>query len=319
MLEPMAHCPGCGAPTDVTDRFCGRCGKALAGVAPVETGLSRFCAGCGGSLEADARFCRRCGAVAPEPKEDVFAGMAAPGNGHEAVSGPPLVAELFVPPPAPTLEEAPTESIPRPSAPRVTPPPPPRPRAIRRPDTPPHPAEATTGTIERTPPPAQLGEVLPTEPAGPERETWEESIPRGAGFPWGGTLALLGALVVIMSAVLDWGGPFEASMPRDISVAWLLEPEAPSSGPTLGLVLLLVGVLGALVSLLAMASPGWTFLRRLLGLLTATIPVGFALRTLQAVASESSVFDLPSALGVGVLVAAGGGILQLVAPRPPRT
>ena len=316
MLDPMAHCADCGAPTDVTDRFCGRCGRALAGVAPMETGLSRFCNGCGGSLQADARFCRRCGAVAPEPKEDVFAGMPAAGNGHEAVSITSLVEDLFAPRPSPTIEEAPTESIPRPQprAPRA--PSPPQPERVARRRHGPPPAEATTKPVERIS--APLGEVLPTEPAGPERDSWESSIPRAAGFPWGGTFALLGALAVIMSAILEWGGPFEASLPRDISAAWLWEPDAPASGPTLGLVMLLAGSLGALVSLLVMTSPAWTFLRRFVGLVTVTIPVGFALRTLQAVASESSILDFPSALEVGVLVAAGGALAQMLAPRPAR-
>ena len=304
MLGSMAHCPACGAPTDVTDRFCGTCGRALAGVAPVDTGLIRFCAGCGGSLEADARFCRRCGAGAPEPKEDVFAGLPVAGNGHDAISGPPLVADLFVPRPSPAIDEAPTESIPRP-----------RPPAARRPPPPPR----TTATVERIRPTPPLGEVLAAEPEEPERDTWEAWIPRGAGFPWGGALALLGGLAVIMSAILDWGGPFEASLPRDISAAWLLDPGARASGPSLGMVMLLAGSLGALVSLLVMASPAWTFLRQLVGLLTVTIPVGFLLRTFQGVASETSVFDLPSAVGIGVLVAAGGALLQVVAPRPGRS
>jgi hypothetical protein len=172
--------------------------------------------------------------------------------------------------------------------------------------------------LERLAPTGPLGEVLPSRSEEREGADWESSIPRGAGFPWGGTIALFGALAVIMSAILEWGGPFEASLPRDISAAWLLEPEASASGPTLGLVLLLAGVLGALVSLLVMAAPGFTFLRRFVGLLTVTIPVGFALRTLQSVAAEGSVFDLPSALGVGVVVAAGGALFQFLAPRPSR-
>jgi len=320
MLDPMAHCTGCGAPTDLSDRFCGGCGNALAGVAPVEIGLSRFCGGCGGALEADARFCRRCGARAPEPKEDVFAGMPAATNGHEASVS--ALEDLFVPAPAPPpviLEDAPTESIPLPrrAAPRVAPPPEPAPPRAR-----PTPAPADeieiTGPIERPIPTAPLGEVLPARSEEPEREGWESSIPRGAGFPWGGTLALLGALAVIMSAILEWGGSFEASSPRDITAAWLLDPGAPEQGPTLGLVLLLAGTLGALVSLLVMAAPGFTFLRRFVGLLSMTIPLAFALRTLQAVAAEGSVLDLPSALEVGVVVAAAGAILQLVAPRPAR-
>jgi hypothetical protein len=167
-------------------------------------------------------------------------------------------------------------------------------------------------------PAAPLGEVLPSRNEESEDDGWESSIPRGAGFPWGGTLALLGALAVIVSAILEWGGSFEGSLPRDISAVWLLDPKASGDGPTLGLVLLLAGTVGALVSLLVMAAPGFTFLRRFVGLLSMTIPLAFALRTLQSVASEGSVLDLPSALEVGVVVAAAGAILQLMAPRPAR-
>ncbi len=153
----------------------------------------------------------------------------------------------------------------------------------------------------------------------PESDGWEGSIPRRAGFPWGGTLALIGAIAVVMSAILDWEGPFRGSLPRDIRAAWLLDPEAASSGPTLGLILLLVGTLGALVSLLVMASPGFTFLRRFVGLVTVMIPLGFALRTLQSVAAEGGILEVPSSLGIGVVVAAAGAVLQLVARRPART
>jgi len=312
MLDAMAHCTSCGAPTDMSDRFCGRCGKGLAGVAPVDVGLSRFCSGCGGSLEAEARFCRRCGARAPEPKEDVFAGMAA-GNGHEVNSASALVEDLFAPgpPSPPPFHDAPTEAIPlpRPPSPHDTPP-------VRvTPD--PHPSEAETSTIERPRRTAPIGELLP--PAEPESDSWEASIPRGAGFPWGGSLALIGALAIIMSAILEWAGPFRGSLPRDIRGAWLLDPDAAASGPSLGLVLLLIGILGALISLLVMAAPGFTFLRRFVGLVSLTIPLAFVLRTVQTVGAEDGILQVPSALGIGVLVAAAGATLQLVAPRPARS
>ena len=247
----------------------------------------------------------------------MFAGLPAAGNGNGAAASQSLVADLFQPRPAQTaIEEAPTESIPRLRPPARFAEPAPEPPARRRPDPPP--SEATTGRIEHARGPAPIGEILSGEPLGPERDTWETSIPRGATFPWGGTLALLGALAVIMSAILDWGGPFRATLPRDISAAWLFEP-GTRSGPTLGVMMLLAGSLGALVSLLVMTSPAFTFLRRFVGLVTLMIPVGFALRTLQALAAESSIFDLPSALGAGAIVAAGGATLQLVAPRPRRT
>jgi hypothetical protein len=164
-------------------------------------------------------------------------------------------------------------------------------------------------------PRARVTETLPAPaPAPIEQAPAPIKVPRAAGFPWGGALALLGALAVIISAVLDWGGPFSESLPRDIGAAWLLDP-ATASGPSLGAVLLIAGTIGALVSLVGMAAPAFTFLRRLVGLLTLMIPVAFALRTMEALVEEASILDLPSALGIGVAVSAGGGLVELFASR----
>jgi hypothetical protein len=157
-----------------------------------------------------------------------------------------------------------------------------------------------------------------TEPVAHDPEDDEiGTVPPSTGFPWGGTIALLGALAVILSSIVEWGGPFSASLPRDISASRLLDPSA-SSGPSLGLVLLLFGTLGALVTLVGMAAPGFTFLRRFIGLVTLLIPIGFMLRTVQALVEESRLSSLFSVLGVGVVMAAAGGFLQLMARRPRR-
>jgi double zinc ribbon protein len=327
----MAGCPACDAPIDLVDRFCGRCGSGLAGVAAIDPGLSRFCHGCGGSLQPDARFCRGCGAQAPDPAENVFAGMAL--NGHDVVTITEPVADLVAHTPQmriagperprierrpvsprPTNAEARTESIPRP-APRMVEEAPVE-TAPRRPRSRPTP-RVRTATIERTP--VQRATVTP-EPApaeAPGTDVEELGTVPPTGFPWGGTLALLGALMVILSAIVDWGGPFSASLPRDISSSRLLDPTA-SSGPSLGLILLLFGTFGALVTLVGMAAPGFTFLRRFIGVVTLMFPIGFALRTVQALAEESRLSALFSTLGVGVAMAAAGGFLQLVARRPRR-
>lgn len=325
ILLTMAGCPACGAPSDPVDRFCGRCGTGLVGIAPVTSDLARFCSGCGASLEADARFCRRCGAQAPEPPEDVFADMAL--NGHdlltdtETMTG--LVAGASSPVPRPRTEsqEAVTEAIPLPepspppSAPRPRPAHPPAREATeaRRSRTE---ARVATATIERTPvrTTAPRTEAVPAPAVPSTEEPRETPLPRAAGFPWGGTLALMGALAVILSSILDWGGPFGASLPRDMSAAWLLDPNAPAIGPSLGVVMLFAGTLGALMSLVGMAAPGFTFLRRIVGLLTLLIPVAFVLRTLQI----RGLSDLASAIGVGVLVAAAGALVELAAGRARR-
>lgn len=333
----MAGCPACGAPSDPVDRFCGRCGTGLVGIAPVTSDLARFCSGCGASLEADARFCRRCGAQAPEPPEDVFADMAF--NGHdlltdtETMTGLVAGASSAAPPPrpetppSPESREAVTESIPLPepstppSVPRPRPAAPPAPEATeaRRSRTG---ARVATATIERTPvrSTAPRTEEVPAPPVAPREteEPRETPLPRGVGFPWGGALALLGSLAVILSSILDWGGPFSSSLPRDISAAWLLDPNAAAIGPSLGVVMLFAGTLGALVTLVGMAAPGFTFLRRIVGLLTLFIPMAFVLRTLQSPAEQTGITDLPSALAVGVFVAAAGALVELVAGRSRR-
>lgn len=170
---------------------------------------------------------------------------------------------------------------------------------------------AATATIER---PVATGREPPPQYVGEAREI--VVAPPSAAFPWGDTFALIGAIAVIISSILDWHGPFEGTLPRDIPAAWLLEPGSQAGGPSLGLAILFAGTLGSLVALLAMAAPGFTFLRRVVGLLTLMIPMAFAFRTLQL--GEGGIIELPSALGVGLVVAACGSLVQLVAGKRRR-
>ena len=174
---------------------------------------------------------------------------------------------------------------------------------------------AATATIQRPTVP------LPPEPVRlPEASQEPSRIPEPPGrgaFPWGGTLALIGSLAVIVSAILDWGGPFRSTLPRDISATWLLEPSGVVTSPSLGLVMLMAGTVGALVSLVGMAAPALTFLRRLVGLLTLMIPMGFAFRTLQ-LEEGATIPDLGNLIGPGAALAAAGALLQLAISRPRR-
>jgi hypothetical protein len=128
-------------------------------------------------------------------------------------------------------------------------------------------------------------------------------------------LALLGAVAVILSAVLPWDGPFRSSLPRDIAASRLLAPDAAGNGLSLGILLLVTGTLGALVALLTMAIPILKPLRRLVGLLSLSLPFLFAVQTGRPILAEGSITPLWSALGVGVYVAAGGAFIQTVAGR----
>jgi hypothetical protein len=138
----------------------------------------------------------------------------------------------------------------------------------------------------------------------------------------GAAFALLGAVAVIVSALLPWagevslGGPLIGSVtPRDIPFEALIRPGGPGTDPTLGLVLLGAGALGALVALLTMVLPGLKFLRRLIGLATLAIPGLFVFRVVQAAMAAGLLDQVLSVLGVGVYVAAAGAFTQMVAGR----
>jgi hypothetical protein len=188
--------------------------------------------------------------------------------------------------------------------------PPPRDRAVTE-QVPLPSRPSDTAVIDGIPP---EGPPIPSRPAlRPAGET----RPPSRGFPLGATFALLGAVGVIVSSILDWGGPFREDLPRDIPFRLLLDPGDPATGPSLGVVLLAVGTVGALMALLTMAVPGMKPLRRLIGLVAMAIPVGFALRTLEL--AGVGLVDLAAALGPGVYAAFGGGLVMLVAGRWFRT
>jgi hypothetical protein len=282
----MTACPSCGTPARADDRFCARCGFTLTELSPGEPPSARFCTACGALLEEGGRFCARCGRPAPASEDH------APISSDEAEEEDLLADwEVEVPdepaPPAPRGDEALTEQVPRT----------PRPSDTAVIEAPPEP-----------PPSAPVPYVLPPHPAREPREP-----PRG--FPFGATFALIGAVVVIVSAILEWGGPFAEDLPRDIAFRLLFDPQGPAAGPNLGVVILGVGTLGALVALLTMAVPILKPARRLIGLITLAIPAGFAVRTFQVAVDDGMFLDVPSLLGPGVYVALAGAFVEMVAGK----
>ena len=85
--------------------------------------------------------------------------------------------------------------------------------------------------------------------------------------------------------------------------------------PTLGLVLLGAGLLGALVALFSMVAPVLKFLRRIVGLLTLGVGALFVFRMVQVVLAAGDPGLLWDFLGVGVYVVAAGGLVQLMAGK----
>jgi Double zinc ribbon len=282
-------CSSCGAAARADDRFCGRCGTELVAAPPPPPEGEGFCTSCSAPVERDDRFCGRCGA----PVREV---VAEP----EAIEAEDLLADW-------DLEVPEDEEVPLPSAA----------------EQPPHRDDAITEAIPRPPRPsdtaviARYPEVVPSPPLpslmapGPAPESRAPS----RGFPLGATVALLGAVAVIVSAILEWNGPFGPPLPRDIAARLLFDPTGPTTGPNLGVVVLVVGTIGALMAILTMAVPALRLLRRLLGLAALAIPAGFAVRTVQLALGEGTLLDLPDLLGPGVYVAAAGAFVEMVAGK----
>ncbi|HEV3475743.1 MAG TPA: zinc ribbon domain-containing protein [Actinomycetota bacterium] len=273
------RCGSCGATRSNDDRFCSRCG------APAQAPGPRACPECGSPAESTDRFCRICGAafLTSSPQAAAPAG----GNGFEDI----LAGwDLDLPSFAADAEEAPTGGV----------------------TTAPPQAAAETAVLER---PQPMDRPLVKEEDEEENQSSPE-LPVGkaraaGGFPWGATIALLGAVTVIVSAILPWDAA-GAILPRDIPAAFLLG--SPAGGPNLGLVLLGVGTVGALVALLTMAIPATSILRRLIGVLTFAIPLAVIVRGL-GIGALIRPDQIVGALGVGAYAAAAGGIVQVVAGR----
>lgn len=270
----MTACPSCGSPIDADDRFCGACGTDLS--ARPDVAASRFCTTCGGPLQEADRFCGRCGAS--------VRGVTAPSGSESA---PEEEEDFFadwnlVFAEEPSRQEAITESVPRPQE---------APAAERSSDT-------------------EVIQVAPTAPqAAPQPEpprTPRHPPPRG--FPWGASIALAGAVAVVVSAILPWRP--SGALPREIAARSLIG--SGNGGVNLGVILLIAGTVGALVALLTMLLPWLGFLRRFAGILTLAVPVLFVLRVLDPAAGLG---DLPRALGAGVYAAAGGALAQILAGK----
>jgi hypothetical protein len=194
---------------------------------------------------------------------------------------------VFAEEPPPPTQAAVTEAIPRPAS-----------------------AEADPVSADVDPsdtavlPPAPTTPPFPTSPVQPRR-------PAPRGFPWGASVALLGAIAVIVSAVLPW---VRGGLPRDIAARTLIDPNGAPSGINLGVVLLVVGTIGALAALLTMVVPWLGFLRRLAGLAALAVPGLFLFRTWepQLAGGVRAFLDL---LQPGVVAAGSGAMVQIVAGK----
>lgn len=273
-----ATCEACEAELRPEDRFCARCGTTVGG-------SPAFCARCGSPLDDDDRFCRRCGLSARRQvsQGDLRAstvGAASEEADDEWLEGLDFDDVLDVDSDA---EAGTAAAPPAHQLPRITP------------------ARDAAATHVLPPGPAEVRAEASRTAAQPPQGT-----PR-RGFPLGATLALLGGLAVAASALLDWTSAGDAA--RDIPAQFLLDPAHRLGGPTLAILLLAVGMAGALVALITMAVPVLRFLRRLVGLASLAAPILFAVQLSRAGSS------VPEDLGIGVYVAGAGALLEVVAGR----
>lgn len=204
---------------------------------------------------------------------------------------------------------------------------PPQPPPVGAPAPPsiPPPDQAPTQTIAVNPRDTSILPVQPEQapyepeavpPPGPAAAPVPPERRAGAGFPFGATVALLGAVAVIVSSIVDWGrGELVGTFPRDIPVRQLITPNAEAGGVSMGMVLLVVGTIGALVALLTMAVPFLRFLRRLIGLATLIVPVLYVIRVAIPLFVDLRFADVVGVLGTGFYVAAVGAFVQMVAGR----
>jgi hypothetical protein len=274
----------------------------------------RFCTRCGNRLEQGDLFCGSCGQkirdTAADPDEPTMAADVLAEPEASSAEEEDLLADWDF-----GLEDQDAAPPPAPAAP------PPAPF--------PAPDEAPTQAIAVNPAPRDTA-VLPVQPeqapyepdtrppAGPAAAPAPRERPAGAGFPIGATLALLGAVAVIVSSILDWGrGDLVGTLPRDITARTLIDPNAEAAGVNMGIVLLVLGTAGALLALLTMAVPFLKFLRRIVGLVTLAVPVLFVIRVAVPlfIAGQFGFGDVVAVLGPGFYFASAGALVQMIAGR----
>lgn len=261
------------------------------------------CSRCRAPLQEGDRFCGRCGQAvsgeaappARDRADDFFA------EWEDDLAGIPRVEDPTVVPGRPP-DQATTESIPtaRPHDTAVLP--------SQPHTTPRHPAPGPAlAPRPRAPQPAP---VRPPVPAPAPRKVRR-------GVPVGAIFALLGAAAVAVSAALPWtrAGLTGEIHPRDLAFAALLDPNTGETGPSLAIVLLAAGLLGAFLALVTMAAPALKFLRRIVGLLTLAVVGLFAFRLSQALLGAAAIDRFFTTADAGIYVAAAGAVTEIVAGR----
>jgi hypothetical protein len=164
----------------------------------------------------------------------------------------------------------------------------------------------------------------PSQPPPPDRPT-----PEPEAWPRGTLLALVGAGLILLSATLAWAvGPFVLSSgepapirPSGISVPLtFLNLGAPEfRGPTLGQVLVVLGLLACAPLLLGARGRAWEIARRTAAAIVTILVVLFVVRYRERflIGPLEGAGTLAN-LRAGLYLALVGSVLATVTGRPPR-
>ncbi len=162
------------------------------------------------------------------------------------------------------------------------------------------------------PPPGAPPVVAPpiaTAPQTPAPQAAQTPAPQAAHGPGSSVtvkpLALVGGLLLIVSAFLQWILGAGSATGFDVPVQALWDIEAADGPVKLGFVLVAIGAIGGGLSLVQRTS----WLRRLCGSIGVAIVLGFALQIYRVIDGPGgSIGDVLTTIGPGVYVALAGAV-----------
>lgn len=153
------------------------------------------------------------------------------------------------------------------------------------------------------PPPAHAPPA-PQIPAVPTAYRPATPATAGSGVR---AIALLGGLLVAISALLPWISLGVSASGFDVDVGFLFGADAAGDGFPVGAILLPLGGGAAGLAL----RPGTTTIRRILGAVAVATAVLFVIQVFQAV-GDGGGGDAMSLIGVGPFLVAAGGLALLI-------
>lgn len=119
-------------------------------------------------------------------------------------------------------------------------------------------------------------------------------------------MAIAGGIAVALAVFLPWlSVPGSSSDGFDVPLSFLWSPEPGGTGIKLGIVLLIMGAIGAGLTLL----PGTKQIRRMVGSLTLLITVAYVVSLFRAVGKLDVDANALDYMGAAVYVSAVGGAL----------